>query len=244
MLRVAISSPAYAMPTKFYLKECDSRTGPFTGQELEERYRIHEIDGDTPAQMNLLCGATWEPLRRYFPHFLSTHQASNEQTRRSARASTQNGATQKKESRDEIEEESRVTITCVKCGMLFPLDLLETRRRRYCPACQTEYQSIQAAKQPRVFLVIPSFQQAQGTGYPKHLRKKNLSAQVLEALFILECSTEASFEEVRKAYHKKIKEYHPDKVLDLGKEIRKVAEVKTIELTAAYQVLQRAYSDY
>jgi len=51
---------------------------------------------------------------------------------------------------------------------------------------------------------------------------------------VLEVSVDASVEEIRAAYLKRISEYHPDKVASLGKEIREIAERRSKEINAAY----------
>jgi DnaJ domain len=51
---------------------------------------------------------------------------------------------------------------------------------------------------------------------------------------VLHVSADASIEEIRAAYLKRIGEYHPDKVASLGKEIREVAERKSKEINVAY----------
>jgi DnaJ-domain-containing protein 1 len=53
---------------------------------------------------------------------------------------------------------------------------------------------------------------------------------------VLDVSADASMEEIRAAYLKRISEYHPDKVAALGKEIREVAERKSKEINIAYSV--------
>lgn len=64
----------------------------------------------------------------------------------------------------------------------------------------------------------------------------------------LEVSRNASSQEIRKAFLKKIREYHPDRVQTMAKEIRDIAERRTKEITEAYQVLKddenrRKYDD-
>jgi len=48
----------------------------------------------------------------------------------------------------------------------------------------------------------------------------------------------ASREEVRAAYQKLIQQYHPDRVADMGPELRELAEQRTKELNAAYAALK------
>lgn len=45
--------------------------------------------------------------------------------------------------------------------------------------------------------------------------------------------------EVRRAFHARMAEYHPDKVATLGVELRELAEAKSKEVTAAYAALGR-----
>jgi len=53
---------------------------------------------------------------------------------------------------------------------------------------------------------------------------------------VLEVSATASLHEISEAYKSKIKQYHPDRVSHLGSEFRQMAEVKSKELNAAYQL--------
>ncbi|MEJ5245670.1 MAG: DnaJ domain-containing protein [Bacteroidota bacterium] len=60
-----------------------------------------------------------------------------------------------------------------------------------------------------------------------------------KAFAILEISPEVSNDEIKRAYLSKMKEYHPDKVENLGKEIRLLAEQKTKEINEAYNLLRK-----
>lgn len=48
----------------------------------------------------------------------------------------------------------------------------------------------------------------------------------------------ASQEEISSAYRKLVQQYHPDRVADLGPELREVAEQRMKEINAAYQELK------
>ena len=48
-------------------------------------------------------------------------------------------------------------------------------------------------------------------------------------------------EQIKKAYRRRIAEYHPDKVQNMAPEIRKLAEQRTAELTEAYAYLKEKY---
>ncbi|MCK8479093.1 TerB family tellurite resistance protein [Psychroserpens algicola] len=56
---------------------------------------------------------------------------------------------------------------------------------------------------------------------------------------ILEITKEATDEEVKKAYRKMAKKYHPDKVIHLGKEHQKGAEEKFRQVQKAYEHIQK-----
>ena len=53
---------------------------------------------------------------------------------------------------------------------------------------------------------------------------------------VLDVSADASMEEIKAAYLRRISEYHPDKVAALGKEIKEVAERKSKDINVAYSI--------
>lgn len=59
---------------------------------------------------------------------------------------------------------------------------------------------------------------------------------------VLGVASNATFEEVRAAYQKLMQQYHPDRVADLGPELRELAEKKAKEINAAYDELKRKYT--
>ena len=56
---------------------------------------------------------------------------------------------------------------------------------------------------------------------------------------ILEVDKSASVEEIKAAYRRMAKKYHPDKVVHLGEEHRKGAEEKFRQVQEAYETLQK-----
>ena len=52
---------------------------------------------------------------------------------------------------------------------------------------------------------------------------------------VLEVAAEASLEDIRAAYRRRISQYHPDKVASLGPELQALAERKSKEIARAYQ---------
>lgn len=51
-------------------------------------------------------------------------------------------------------------------------------------------------------------------------------------------SRDASADDLRRAYHEKLRQYHPDKVDSLGEELQKVAHGKTLDIRRAYDELK------
>lgn len=64
-----------------------------------------------------------------------------------------------------------------------------------------------------------------------------------EYLKILYLDLEPTFIEVKKAYLKQIKKFHPDKHQHLGKEFTELAESKTKELNEAYEFFKQEFGD-
>jgi DnaJ like chaperone protein len=54
---------------------------------------------------------------------------------------------------------------------------------------------------------------------------------------VLEIPKDATEEQIKTAYRKLANKYHPDKVLHLGEEFRKLAEKRFKEIQKAYQEL-------
>lgn len=68
-----------------------------------------------------------------------------------------------------------------------------------------------------------------------------MNSKILDALRILGLQPGASPAEVKAAYRKLAKEYHPDKVASLGEELRDLASKKMKEINAAYKRLETSY---
>jgi DnaJ-domain-containing protein 1 len=65
------------------------------------------------------------------------------------------------------------------------------------------------------------------------------TSQSRDAYTILGVRRGDSFDEIRRAYRDRMKEYHPDKVAGLGAELRELAERKAKEINMAFEELKR-----
>lgn len=57
---------------------------------------------------------------------------------------------------------------------------------------------------------------------------------------VLGIAPTATVDEIKSAYRAKVRQYHPDRVADLGVELRNIADKKMKELNAAYEAGRRA----
>lgn len=57
---------------------------------------------------------------------------------------------------------------------------------------------------------------------------------------ILGLNLDASIEDIKTAYKQKMKDYHPDRVANLGEEIRELAAKKTTEINKAYEIIKKS----
>ena len=70
--------------------------------------------------------------------------------------------------------------------------------------------------------------------------KNNKITSESQALKILELPDDADIEMIKSAYKKKMLEYHPDRVSNLGRELQILAEMKTKEINEAYEFLKKS----
>jgi DnaJ-domain-containing protein 1 len=56
---------------------------------------------------------------------------------------------------------------------------------------------------------------------------------------VLGVGHDASSEEITRAYREQMKRYHPDRVADLGQELRKLAHQKAVEIQRAFAELSK-----
>ena len=67
------------------------------------------------------------------------------------------------------------------------------------------------------------------------------TSQGRDAYTILGVRRGDSFDQIRRAYRERMKEYHPDRVAGLGAELRELAERKAKEINMAFEELKRTY---
>lgn len=135
-----------------------------------------------------------------------------------------------------------VAFDCLDCATGIRIRQLQGNSVYRCPSCKTEYKVIQASAEPLVFLVVPTSRHQFRASAEPSKTKRQVPPEVCNALRLFGLGDEASFGDVRQGYREHVKQYHPDLVAHLGPELRVVAEKKTKEFNAAYQILERFYA--
>ncbi len=67
---------------------------------------------------------------------------------------------------------------------------------------------------------------------------RTVNAPATDAYAVLGIPRNATSDAIKRAYHARMQEYHPDKVAHLGEELQQVALEKTKQIQRAYQELQ------
>jgi len=99
---------------------------------------------------------------------------------------------------------------------------------------------------PRFTLQEPTYHQPGANSEPPPRRaqkpqRRNAEITLDIALTALGLSQGATLVEVKSAYRARIREYHPDKVAHLGSELTELAERKSKEINAAYELLTASF---
>jgi DnaJ-domain-containing protein 1 len=219
------------MPKKYYLQETGIPGPAYTSEDLEQRYRTAQVDGDTLCWPDDFFSIGWKPLRTFFPHFHSPSLAQEQQN-------------ENQEHRERDTDQNReVAFDCVDCGTALRLRHLQDHTAYRCPSCKTEYKVMQANHERQVFLVVPASRVHKHSASTPPNPKKPISPKTRVALETFGLGEEATFEQVRRAYREHVKLYHPDTVAHLGPELRSLAEMKTKQFNSAYQTLEQFYAN-
>lgn len=125
------------------------------------------------------------------------------------------------------QKEPRV-LECIQCSRKIRIYLPLDTNKIICPHCKARLLIIQNFDRIELVLDI----QARDTD---SLRISSLE----ECFHALNITAQSTAEDIKRAYRKKLSEYHPDKVATLGDKIRATAEFETKKLNAVYDYLEK-----
>jgi len=86
-------------------------------------------------------------------------------------------------------------------------------------------------------------QDREGGGESEGASSRRAAAGPSDPYELLGVDRGQGFEEIRRRYKEMLLQYHPDRVLHLGKEFQEIAERKTKEITEAFQKILRERKD-
>jgi len=139
-------------------------------------------------------------------------------------------------------QQKTVTIkSCQVCGTAL------SANERFCPVCSSSRErTVQkscfvcgaALSVNERFCIVCGAESVQWDSGENAKAKRD--GKIIERYYeILDIEPGASRDEIKKAFKRKIIEYHPDKVHSLGKKLREIAEEETKKITEAYQALMK-----
>jgi len=111
-----------------------------------------------------------------------------------------------------------------------------------CPSCKIRYQPVKSDDAPYVFVLVPETAKDPGAEVPPPKRPRVIPREVKAALAVFDLAETATIEDAKRAYRNAVHQYHPDKVDHLGPELKKVAEQKTKEFVASFEIIKRYFS--
>jgi len=133
---------------------------------------------------------------------------------------------------------SHLLFECLSCTrtirLAFPFKASSFR----CPQCNDMYNIHTLSSPSPVFVIAPQLNRKESNTPP---RQPEMPNNVKVAIQLFGTNASASFAEIKTAYRKCMSEYHPDKVMHLGLDLRKLAETKTKEYNLAFETIQRFF---
>jgi DnaJ-domain-containing protein 1 len=123
--------------------------------------------------------------------------------------------------------------SCPSCKQKIRIEPFAQKRVANCSKCKTRFLLY---SDDNGHLYIEPLSQAK---YSEFINDGRPVVSIEDSLAILELTDTARGAEIKRAYKKKMMEYHPDKVANLGKKLRSLAEHEAKNLNAAIEILKK-----
>lgn len=133
----------------------------------------------------------------------------------------------------EAKKFKEVSFQCAFCTATLSINLVNIDKENRCPRCKTIYKLTVQQSNPVVVLIIPQIDNSHQKAWT------NIPQEILDLLKYFDLSSDCESEDIKKAYKKKITQYHPDKVSHLAPEFKVIAEEKTKEINKCYKTLMQ-----
>jgi len=89
-----------------------------------------------------------------------------------------------------------------------------------------------------IWWLLRRAQSGVGRGHPGRAQSADRAPAGFDPYRVLGIERGASPGEIRRAYRQQLLHYHPDRVAELGEELRQVAHRRTLEIQRAYDLLK------
>lgn len=130
----------------------------------------------------------------------------------------------------------RLVFSCVDCGQQLLIPIYSTRKLLECPSCHAQY-TVWKDHDGVVHL-----ENHHSDGQRKTYISFGKKATTFSPYEVLNLRPGCTLSEIRAAYRARMREYHPDKVATLGKDLRDLAELKAKEVNDAYHSLLKQHA--
>jgi len=145
------------------------------------------------------------------------------------------------EGNQQNQDASHLLFECLSCSKTVRLDFPFKASSFRCPTCKDKYVIHTLSASSPIFVIVPMARHKQAD--EPSPQPPEMPADVKKAIELFEMDAAASFAEIKAAYRKCMSQYHPDKVLHLGLDLRTLAEAKTKEYNLAFETIQRFFQN-
>ncbi len=194
--------------------------------------------------IGMIFGETGAGIGAFFGLLWGIHAVEEEKKEKDAESSfgdepkTQSSHTTSSNGTASSSDNNIQIIRCPGCARKIRVGLPLKRPSARCPACSARFDLwVDSSGKLRVGVRQDQWQWREEEREEPRARG---GASMADYYAILGVAPSASPDEVRAAYRKKIREYHPDRVVGLGEKLREMANEESQTINNAYSMLKAA----
>jgi len=133
----------------------------------------------------------------------------------------------KREQSETKQEGTSKVLSCPSCSQKIRVEASNYSKIFRCVTCQSHF-SVRVDKKGHLHVNLE---------YEKRTVSEGTLSSVEDCFLILDLPIGASKQEVKKAYRRKMMEYHPDKMVGLGSKLKSLAESESKKINGAKSIL-------